>query len=153
MKVTVTIDVPDIEGVLFQSEIDALEEMGKKGLEEVERQWKGFAYGKGYPSGQKGTSLGAWRFTLYSEGGSRGLRFLNEAKGIKSGKTYAGYVKKRGHTRLLWRKVFEQIEKKVLPKGIKAFEKAVKQNQGKHRRRVRLDANHAPQGIKAIFEL
>ena len=44
-KVTVSINLPDLAGVLFESELEVLENFGDESLDLIGGQWVGWKYG------------------------------------------------------------------------------------------------------------
>tara|TARA_R100001443_G_scaffold18245_2_gene29108 strand:- start:7574 stop:8077 length:504 start_codon:yes stop_codon:yes gene_type:complete len=146
-NVKVTLDLPmDLDGVLFESEMEVLEEMGEDSVILAKEHWQGWRYGPSYPEEQKGTSRSGWKFRMMRAGEfgyERGVEILNDAKarvGKEKGQMYAADIHRSGSRIREWTVVQDRIEDEILPDKITELKNRIIKNIGRKRKRVTLRA-------------
>jgi hypothetical protein len=164
-EVDIKMDVPNLAGVLFDSEMEILANLGDDAVWLAADQWRGWKYaplrkGVPYPEEQKGTSGAAWAWEMMSpneEGKNiRGIEIINNAE-IKShsaiklngepysqnnvGQYYAGYVRRSKGSRLEVDLVIENIKEQIIPGAIKSLLETILSNAGRDRVIMDLEPN------------
>ena len=160
-EVKVHLNLPDLAGVLFESELEVLEDLGDESVSLAGQQWTGWKYGPNYPEEQKSTSNGAWAWQMMSPteaGGQyrRGVEITNDAQikprtGTKKngepysqnqvGKYYADYVHRSGSTELEVDVVIERIRDELIPDALVSLTNAILSNAGRDRVIIDLEPN------------
>ena len=146
-NVKVTLDIPiNLDGVLFDSEMEVLEELGEDSVILAKEHWQGWRYGPSYPEEQKGTSRAGWKWRMMRPGEfgfERGVEILNDATarvGRDKGQMYAADVHRSGSRIREWTVVLDRIEDEILPDKIRELGNRILKNIGRERRQVKLRA-------------
>jgi len=164
-EVDIKMDVPNLFGVLFDSEIEVLSDLGDDAVVLAGDIWQGWLYeplrkGVPYPEEQKGTSGAAWAWEMMSpneEGKNvRGIEIINNAE-IKAhsavklngepysqagvGSYYAGYVTRRGSHEPEADVVVRKIKETLIPDAVTALLRQILYNAGRDRVIMDLEPN------------
>ena len=146
-NVEITLDIPiNLDGVLFDSEMEVLEEIGEDSIILAKEQWQGWKYGPNYPEIQRGTSRAGWKWRMMNpgeDGFERGVEILNDAVakvGPEKGEMYAADVRRNKGAEREWLIVADRIEDEVLPEKVRELRKRIFENIGRERKRVTLRA-------------
>jgi hypothetical protein len=179
-NVKISLDLPiDIQGTLFASEFEVLEEAGEDSLQIASEVWVGWKYGPNYPKEQRGTSAGSWKVNPMqpgAEGFTNGVQLLNDAQiqprsgtyevkawGRPTGRTksyannqvgqfYAAYVTRSGSSRPEYEVIFRRMVDEVLPDTERRLRDRILENVGKKRKRGEFKADRPGTGSQ-FFEV
>ncbi|MHC4432322.1 MAG: hypothetical protein ACYTBS_10825 [Planctomycetota bacterium] len=175
-KVSMSLDLPvNIQGTLFESEFEVLQEAGEEAEQLARSIWTGWKYGPNYPNEQRGTSNAAWRSVAMQPGDggyTNGIELRNFAE-IKArsgtyevkawgrltgrrksyannqvGQYYAAYITRSGQTKPEWEVVFEQVKSQILPDTERRLRDRILENLGKDRLRETFDADRPGVGTQ-----
>ena len=179
-NVKISLDLPiDIQGTLFASEFEVLEEAGEDSLQIASEVWVGWKYGPNYPKEQRGTSAGSWKVNPMqpgAEGFTNGVQMLNDAQiqprsgtyevkawGRPTGRSksyannqvgqfYAAYVTRSGSSRPEYEVIFRRMVDEVLPDTERRLRDRILENVGKKRKRGEFKADRPGTGSQ-FFEV
>mgnify|MGYP003134189191 CR=1 FL=1 len=157
-NVAVSLDIPiNMDGVLFESELVVLEEIGEDSILLAKEIWQGWKYGPNYPEIQKGTSRAGWKWRMMrpgEEGFERGVEILNDAKarvGPEKGQMYAADIHRSGSRVREWTIVQDRIEREILPEKVRELRRRIIENIG--RERVQKDLRALPGTLTQNFDI
>lgn len=124
VDVTLSVDLSGLKRRLNDAEVAILNAHADTMVGKAKAHWEGWLYEDVGPNYQSGTSKAAWkRGTTQSTEGVRTVEIVNDA--AHKGKTYAGYVHRKGKTRLEADVVIKDVFEPKTPTLVKALTDAI----------------------------